>query len=460
MWSDIELTYVLIMAHFLIYIIAIWLTLYPEVTVFHLVTATQLIAFVIRPFLAAISGGYTLYLKNGDWSLYNWGLVYQLIFFIFYFIGYLMIKKFKKVNALNLNYSSDGEEKRISYRLFKAYLLSVFLGFFSAILMNLLSNGKWLPTMRNVTVTTAVPMGKVLFPMAVLPLTMSIPLSFILYKKNPRFLPLSLGGVLFSFLLLSLLYQRGFILMGLIVIVFFANRFLKKIGYLKVGMIVLLLIFLLSIIRPVANIISYSFFKNSKNEVSSVTQIISTEYLMERIKHFFLYSPNFDSIDVWPIAISSVEENGLLGGKTFLAIPARFLTTKMRQNLNLITAVDYLNSYYWGNKYWDTSFGFNVILPQELYLNFGWVSMIFGLIPGIITALIDRWLWQISKLNIIDIYLIGAAFFTGGFIGEIGGILQWFVAFLIIGIIIDYTSRIKFNLNYNTYKFNRKDEMN
>lgn len=83
--------------------------------------------------------------------------------------------------------------------------------------MNLLSNGKWLPTMRNVTITTAVPMGKVLFPIAVLPLTMSIPLSFILYKKNPRFLLLSLSSVLFSFLLLSLLYQRGFILMGLIV---------------------------------------------------------------------------------------------------------------------------------------------------------------------------------------------------------------------------------------------------
>lgn len=458
MWSDIELTYALIMAHFLIYIIAIWLTLYPEVTVFHLVTATQLIAFVIRPFLAAISGGYTLYLKNGDWSLYNWGLVYQLIFFIFYFIGYLMIKKFKKVNALNLNYSSDREEKRMSYRIFKAYLLSVFLGCFSVILMNLLSNGKWLPTMRNVTITTAVPMGKVLFPMAVLPLTMSIPLSFILYKKNPRFLPLSLAGVLFSFLLLSLLYQRGFILMGLIVVVFFANRFLKRIGYLRLSMIVLLLIFLLSIIRPVANVISYSL-NSSKDEVRFVTQMISKTSLMERIKNFFLYSANFDNVDVWPIAISSVEENGLLGGKTFLAIPARFLTTKIRQNLNLITAADYLNSYYWGSTYWNTSFGFNVTLPQELYLNFGWVSMVFGLIPGIIAALIDRWLWQISTLNVLNIYLAGAAFFTGGFIGEIGGILQWLVAILVIGIIIDYTARIKFNLSY-TYKFNRKDEMN
>jgi hypothetical protein len=240
--------------------------------------------------------------------------------------------------------------------------------------------------------------------------------------------------------------------------VFLANRFSKRIGYLRLGMIVFLLIFLLSIIRPIANVISYSF-SNSKDEVQFVTQMIGTESLMERIKNFFLFSPNFDNVDVWPIAISSVEENGLLGGKTFLAIPARFLTTKMRQNLNLITASDYLNSCYWGNKYWDTSFGFNVTLPQELYLNFGWVSMIFGLIPGIITALIDRWLWQISKLNIINIYLVGAAFFTGGFIGEIGGILQWFAVLLIIGMIIDYTSRIKFNLSY-TYKLNRKDEMN
>lgn len=459
MLSDIVLTYALIIAHFLIYIIAIWFTLYPEVTVFHLVTATQIIAFVIRPFLAAISGGYTLYLRNGDWALYNWGLVYQLIFFIFYLVGYLTVKKYKKINALNLSYNSAKEKKEMNDRLYKGYFLSILLGFFSIILISLLSHGGWLPTVRNVTITTAVPMGKVLFPMAVLPLTMSIPLSFILYKKNSKFLLLSLGGILYSFILLGLLYQRGFILIGLIIVVFFVNRFSKRIGYLRLGMIVFLLIFLLSIIRPVANVISYSF-SNSKDGVQQfVTQMISIESLMERIKNFFLYSPNFDNVDVWPIAISSVEENGLLGGKTFLAIPARFLTTKMRQNLNLITAVDYLNSYYWGNKYWDTSFGFNVTLPQELYLNFGWVSMIFGLIPGIITALIDRWLWQISKLNIINIYLVGAAFFTGGFIGEIGGILQWFAAFLIIGMIIDYTSRIKFNLSY-TYKFNGKDEMN
>ncbi|WP_072969542.1 hypothetical protein [Thermoanaerobacter uzonensis] len=381
-------------------------------------------------------------MKNGDWSFYNWGLVYQLIFFVFYFIGYLIIKKFRKVNTLNLNCTSDEEEKRMSYCIFKAYLLSVFLGFFSVILMNLLSNGKWLPTMRSVTVTTAVPMGKVLFPMAVLPLTMSIPLSFILYKKNPKFLLLSLGGMLFSFLLLSLLYQRGFILMGLIIVIFFVNRFLKRIGYLRLAMIVFLLIFLLSIIRPVANVISYSL-SSSKGEIQFVTQMRGTESLTERVKKFFLYSPNFDNIDVWPIAISSVEENGLLGGKTFLAIPARFLTTKIRQNLNLVTAADYLNSYYWGSTYWDTSFGFNVTLPQELYLNLGWVSMVFGLIPGIITALIDRWLWKFTRPNIINIYLVGVSFSTGGFIGETGGTLQWVIALLFIGIIMNYISGIK-----------------
>jgi hypothetical protein len=425
-WESNSITILFICGHAFLYFVALLITFRPRLTVFHLFLATQFVAFVVRPILA-VQERFFLYQVPDGWRLYNLGLLLQLIATLFFVGGYLLGLLIKNRGFLP---ASRKSRFVIPLTFFRGMVFSLVLGVFSVTLIHVFSSGLWLPSARSQALTAVVPFGKVLFGMAVIPLSFSFTVSLYFLWNRRRIISLhgvlSLASLLLSGLLLILLYQRGFLLMGFIVFIFLLDRvgaitYGRLVSFAGIGLI--LLIFA----RPVA-------------------LLVATGQMPEMragLKHYLLYQPNFDNPDVWPVVITFVKKDGLLNGQTFLAIPLRFASPLVRREWNILTAVDVLNFFYEGSFYWETRFGFNVSLPQELFLNFGWLGLFFTVFAGIVTAWVDIWLWRVYPRRVFLMYAVFASFFTGGFMGELGGTLQWTLAYITFGLVVDWLSRIR-----------------
>jgi hypothetical protein len=225
-----------------------------------------------------------------------------------------------------------------------------------------------------------------------------------------------------------MLYQRGFIASGLVVAMFFYEN-LRRLSYRRALGVILVIFFVLTVIRPFALVITGASW---------------TDVMRNPLHRFrdFLLGPNFDSADVWSVVVEYTQLQGLLVGQTLLAVPARFASPIFRRATGMLTAVDRLNEFYWGDQYWSTNFGFGVNLAQEAYMNFGLAGIIFGFLAGVLTAQIDRLLTRLSKYDTFTVYLVQGLFASGGFAGEIGGTLQWVAAYLIGGVSVWIVSRI------------------
>jgi hypothetical protein len=309
-------------------------------------------------------------------------------------------------------------------------LFSFAVGVLSVVLMHVLSDGYWLPSARDQALTAVAPFGKALFGMAVIPLTASFALSLYFVRTWRHVSSLrgiiSLVLLLLSGVLLFLLYQRGFLVMALIAFAFLLDRD-GVITYRRLAVFAVAAVILIILVRPLATLM--------------VTGQMPE--IQVGLKHQLLYAPNFDTPDVWPVVMAYVNENGFLKGQTFLAIPLRFASPGIREQWDIFTAVDVVNAYYQGRSYFETLFGFNVSLPQELFLNFGLMGLFFTVFAGLATAKMDAWLWRVQPRHVFFIYAIFAAFFTGGFMGELGGILQWILAYLALGLVVNWFSRIR-----------------
>ncbi|MGC8651469.1 MAG: O-antigen polymerase [Minisyncoccia bacterium] len=419
--NSFTLTYFLAITNLIIIIFAFWLTLYPIITLLHLGLVGTFFAFTVRPIVDAAMNGHVLYPTNLGWNYYNLGLIYQLIFEISFLIGYMILRQKRNKNL----------QFEFSYKLKRGYLLSIFLGIIVVFIMAILSHGTWLASNRSVTITSAVPFGKILFPMSIISLSVSFPLAYLLSYKysNFTFKLLLFVGSIISFLMLDLLYERGFVISGFILILFFYEK-LKRLKYRWLILFVFLGILLGTFLRPLALLLSGSVDIQSFN--SPINSILS-----------FFTGANFDSADVWPVAMEYIKEKGLLFGSTFLNLPFTFLTPSIRHQYNLLLAVDRLNAFYWGNFYWLSNFGFNVSTPQEVIMNFGASLLpVFGFIIGSMTSLFDKWLWKFNKINIFNVYLVAAIFESDG--NLISGSIEWFVAFVLIGWFINLVSKILF----------------
>lgn len=435
-WDSLYLTAFLSGLHALLYVSLLIATLRPAFTLFHLFLAAQTIAFVLRPFLSVFEGGFSLY--GGSWELYNQGLLLNLLANGIVGIGYLI--------AYTRSPLKSGVPLRWSKNtLARGTWLSFILALGALTLIHLFSGGAWLPTARNAAITQVVPFGKILFPLAVIPFSFSLTSGMLLFYLSLRqggkplwqrwfpsstYLLISLASAVF----LTLLYQRGFILSSILVLFFLLSR-LNGWGYLRLAFVALFSLLLLTQLRPLATRIANAL----SGESQAIVQVDQPPFL----QRYFLYSPNFDTADVWPVALSYVEQNGHLGGSTLLGIPMRFLPPATRLDWDFLTAVDVLNAYHWGDTYWEKSFGFNVILAQEVYLNFGPAGLSLLLLSGVVGSWLDRKIWAISVITPTRLYALFAAFFTGIPVGELGGILQWALAYLIYGLALGTLASIR-----------------
>jgi hypothetical protein len=178
-------------------------------------------------------------------------------------------------------------------------------------------------------------------------------------------------------------------------------------------------------------------------------EIVASENIniMEWGRAALLEGTTFDNNDVWPVVQTYVQENGYRLGSTLISLPVRFITPAGRQSTGMMTAVDEVNEFYWGEDYWVSNFGFNVNLAQEIYLNFGWLLLPITVISGLLTGLIDRWLINVKRISVSTIYMATAAIVTGGFLGELSGTIQWVIAYLIVGAFFGFLSRLRWRPN-------------
>ena len=443
-WNSPSLTIVLASLHAFLYLSSLLLTFRPAFTLFHIFLATQIVAFVLRPILSVADGGFSLY--GGPLAFYNEGLFLNLLANFLAALGYLAVyaRRYPKASQ-PYRYSRSS--------LLKGTWISFALGLTALALIHFLSGGAWLPNARGEAITRVVPFGKVLFPLAVVPfsfsLASSILLIFFMLREAKSPLPKNFVGLLFLLLVgvtsavaLILLYQRGFLLTALLVTFFFVAR-LQNWGYTKLMLIGLLSLVLLTQIRPTAQLIANLL----SGEVPSAPANIEEQPSF--LKRNFLYAPNFDTVDVWSIVLSYIADNGYKGGSTYLAVPLRFFPPSLRLQYGSLTAVDELNVYYWGNVYWEKSFGFGVSLAQEAYLNFGLLGFILPLLAGMLGAWLDRWLWTLSLLTTTRMYGVFAAFHTGIPTSEVGGVAQWALAHLFTGFFIGVLSSLSLKSSAN-----------
>ncbi|GAB6876190.1 sugar transferase [Thermaerobacter litoralis] len=277
-------TLLLALAHLLLVAVALWRTRRPRLSGFHVFLGLHALAYGLRPLLNALTGGYLLYglpaalvpegaavsflpptpVEPAGWAAYNRGLALQLAFAAALVAVYGVVwsragsrgapgvrGRFRPWEGETPDRNQDGlqDGSRARRHLEIAWLLSLAVGVGAVVAMHVLSGGRWLPGHRGgTTVTAAVPFGKILFPLAVIPLAASLPLARATAptpgdRRAGAPITLAAGSLLAAGLLL-LLYQRGFLLNALVATAFvdearrpWTNR---RLAALVLGLLVLL----------------------------------------------------------------------------------------------------------------------------------------------------------------------------------------------------------------------------
>ncbi|QBS37602.1 glycosyltransferase [Thermaerobacter sp. FW80] len=231
-WAGPAGTVALAGAHLALVAVALERTRRPLLTGFHVFLGLDAVAYGLRPLASVLIGGYLLYGLPADlhpggapvsflppapvepaaWAAYNRGLALQLGFAAALVAAYLLVRPVPPSvpgdaparpvgSARSLgSRSPDGlpparpsparpspaprnrtgaQVARTAAHLRVAWLLSLLVGTGAVVAMHVLSDGAWLPGRRGgTTVTAAVPYGKILFPLAAIPLAASLPLAY------------------------------------------------------------------------------------------------------------------------------------------------------------------------------------------------------------------------------------------------------------------------------------------
>lgn len=215
-----DLILLLATAHSLVYLGALFVTPKPLITLFHGFLATSFIAYVLRPVIAVLAGGHILYRVDDVWTSYVLGLAVQLTFNVAFIVGYLLCWRAPR------RYSVDKVPRSVQ----RGYAASLLIGAAVVAVIHVLSGGAWLPNVRSTTITSAVPYGKLLFPLAVIPLSVCLPLALLVWLRNPRLRLLVVFPTGLSLVLLFVLYQRGFVISGFVVAAFLFEK-LRGLSY-------------------------------------------------------------------------------------------------------------------------------------------------------------------------------------------------------------------------------------
>lgn len=428
-----DATYWLAGANLFVSIMAVLFTLKPVVSVFHVIHLYAIISFGIRPMLAASVGGFSNYAIDIGCYAYNYGILYQLIFSVCFSLVYVIF--------FNIDRSPQRDFTKVPPPTSAYIAFAVGVGFI--IMLHIISHGSWLPGARGVqTINNAAPGAKYIFPFAAVALAVLIPLSSIMLIGKAKINRWAVVAMLStSLILLSLLYMRGIVISSAFVVLWMMEKHNQlKAWHIIVGLIMLFVVG--NTLRPMASMISSQISPVEKAQVQVVKRIAERLSFLDKIRFALLYTTNNDLADTWPVLIDYVECYGYSNGRSFLAIPARFTSTQFRVDNGYLTGSDTLNMYYYGDDYAEKSFGFNVTLANELFFNFGFAGLFFGIIPGFITWFIDRWLRRVRSITVSAVYL-AFIFFTYRFTSEPAATLQWVIGSLMVSYLVEVFTRVR-----------------
>lgn len=425
-------TYWLGTAHIALVLTAFAFTARPFVSTYHWLLLLSFIAFGVRPILAASVSGYTNYDSGIAWYAYNLGLLYQLLFMLCLSAIYLLMYSTHRPPARPL--------ERVPTS--RAFWVLFAIGALVLCVLQTVSGGAWLPGNRTGTINSVVPGGKYIFPFAVMSFSLLIPFGVIGYMKRVgiRRWVVILASIV-SITALSLLYMRGMVITGVFLILWAAEREGKlKPKHLIIGLAAMFLIG--QLLRPVGKLVSSAYTASNGVPSSAATKASAQLSLADRLRGLFLFTTNMDVADSWPVVIDCADHEGLLYGRSFLAVPARFASTKFRLDSGLLTGSDRVNEFFYGSNYANTSFGFNVTLANELLLNFSIVGLLLGVLPGFAIWTADKWLFRVRSVNAFGLFVAFVCF--RGFTNELATTVQWAVGALILGLIVEALANVRF----------------
>lgn len=430
--ESFETTYWLAAAHFAAVAVAFALTAKPFVTTYHWLLLVWLLAFGVRPALAASVGGYVNYDSGIGWYAYNRGLLYQLVFMLSLSAAYVLLYRTRRVPVRPI-------EKVVRPQ---AFYILLAVGLLALGLLTALSGAAWLPGVRTGSINTVVPGGKLIFPFAVLAFSLLIPLGIVgcMNRTGLRWWVVA-AGIAVALAALSLLFMRGMVIAGILLILWAA----EKKGRLKARHVLLGLVAVFLIgqtLRPLGRFVAARYLIGEQDARFAVAAAVAESLSpMDRLRALLLFTTNLDIADSWPVVISYVEENGHPAGRTFLAVPARFASTRFRLASGYLTGSDLVNDYFYGAVYAEKSFGLQVTLANELFLNFGALGMLLGTLPGLATWFADSWLRRVRVLSSAGLFIAYICF--RGFINELALTVQWALGALLLAAVVELLERLR-----------------
>lgn len=432
--GSFDTTYWLAAAHIILVLISFILTLRPLVSVYHWALLVSFMAFGLRPALAASVGGHTNYDSGVGWYAYNEGLLCQLIFMFCFSAVYILMYSFNRSQPVKPLERVPGA---------KGFYLLFVIGLMGLFILQVGSGGAWLPGVRSGTINTVVPGGKYIFPFAVMAFSLLIPYGVIGYvNKSGIKLWLVIAAVLVSLTGLSLLFMRGMVITGIFLILWALEKGGKvKAKHIIIGLLAMFMIG--QLLRPLGKYVATRYLMNDCDATVTVAAaVVEKMSPLQKIQGVFLFTTNMDLADSWPVVINYVEERGFLNGCSFLAIPARFASTKFRLSSGYLTGSDIVNEFFYGANYEKLSFGFNVTFANELFLNFGCLGLVLGVLPGMMTWAADRWLRRTRALSTTSLFIAYICF--RGFINELAIVIQWAVGALLLAFVVETFVRLRF----------------
>lgn len=378
---------------------------------------TMIFAYTVRPIMSVTNGYFLIYgsqlpFAKKDYLLSELlGVLATAVFLLGYSSGRLRSRgSVARTRPLR---------PRAAIRL--SAVLMLWAGFM-VIVFSVLSGGALFMPGRATSLTQSTGGGKYLFGAIALPVIFAPALAVIGSRAASRVARrlVRMASLVFSIVVLSLLYQRGLVLFAVIGYLW-AILGGRRIGGKRIAIYGAISFALLLSIRPAINFIIGSA-RDSQFGGGSVAEVARKQ---------FLFSPIFDFVDVGVRAVQYRYIEPQIRPEGLLAVPYRLLPASERTNIETQSFGNQLNEAYAPGGL-ARGFGFVVPLWIELFGLFGWVGLVFLLIPGYVSGSLDG---KYQRYEGHNFYYL-AAILLGGFVGPPDGMFQWAIgSYLAISLI-------------------------
>lgn len=394
---------------------------FPSINYFTIIFI--LYALLIRPFAILLNDGTVITREFYNFNDYQFGYLISSIFMITYTSGmYFGMRKLFTLNKIII-------KKEIIINKNLENILFI-LSIISCVVFLYIGGSDILFINRETTVSIQNPLLRYYFPFVIVILCASTVHAVLTFYYGNLFI--GILKIIILFLITSILAQRGFFII-FIIIGFSLVIYINKNQVYKYKSIIILLL-----------ILSTLFLKNVLVGIYHDNQAqIQTPSILERI----LYRPDGDVTEVWMLTIQYLKNHDFSYGISLINNIFNFMPHNTRHSLGLDNGQDILNGFYGASGYWNYGFGFNVTLPVEAYLNFGFYGIFIIYLAGYIIGKAIAFYYKSIFINRYDPALSSLRLYAFWTVTSSFGGLQWalvYYAVYKILIIFGYGESLRF----------------